>query len=91
MGKHRHKTYLCEWVAEVFQVDQYDRRINEPPFYEKSFHERKDALEDLINVTKPHPHIASARVYPSAPHGYYSTGVRYREVPIKDEVIDDGR
>lgn len=77
-----YKTYRCEWVAEVYPVDQYDKRQNEPPFYSQAFGTREDAERDLMAATKPHPHSTSRRVYPDAPHDYYSTGVRYREVEV---------
>lgn len=76
------KTYRCEWVAEVYPVDQYDKRQNEPPFYEAPFPTREEAEADLLAVTIPHPIMKSRRIYRDAPHGYYSTGVRYREVEI---------
>jgi hypothetical protein len=76
------KTYRCEWVAKVYPVDQYGQATKEPPFYDKAWPTREKALADLNNVTEPHPHIASRRAYPSAPHSYYDTGVSYREVEI---------
>lgn len=76
------KTYRCEWVAEVYPVDQYDKRQNEAPFYEAAFPTRREALDDLMAVTTHHPNSPHRRVYRDAPHGYYSTGVRYREVEI---------
>jgi hypothetical protein len=77
------KTYRCEWVAEVFPVDQYDRRQkDELPFYEAAFPTREEAEADLMSITTHHPNSTSRRVYRDAPHGYYSTGVRYREVEM---------
>ncbi len=80
--KFETKTYRCEWVAEVYPVDQYDRRQNEPAFYESAFPTREEAMEDLMCVTTEHPNSSSRRIYSNAPHDYYSTGVRYREVEI---------
>lgn len=91
MGEFKHKTYRCEWVAEVFEVDQYDRRLQlagQKSFYEAAFPTREEAQADLERVTTPHPVSTSRRVFPGAPHGYYSCGVRYREVEVsssKDE------
>ncbi len=76
------KTYRCEWVAEVYPVDQYDKRQNETAFYEAAFPTREEAEADLMSITTHHPNSTSRRVYRDAPHGYYSTGVRYREVEI---------
>jgi hypothetical protein len=81
-----HKTYRCEWVAEVYQVDQYDRRqpgADYPLFYEKAWPTREQALADLEAVTAPDPHVPDRRRFPNAPHDYYSCGVRYREVEEK--------
>lgn len=83
MSEFQTKTYRCEWVAEVFPVDQYDKRQNEEPFYEAAFPTRREALDDLLSVTTHHPNSPHRRIYRDAPHGYYSTGVRYREVEIK--------
>jgi hypothetical protein len=80
----QHKTYRCEWVAEVFPVDQYDARQHEPVFFEAAFPAREKAQEELERVTTPHPSSSSRRVYPNAPHGYYSCGVRYREVEVSN-------
>lgn len=84
MTKFQFKTYRCEWVAEVYEVDQYDRRLPKlvggKQFYEKPWPTCEEALADLEAVTQPHPNSTSRRVFPGAPHQYYSTGVRYREV-----------
>lgn len=80
------KTYRCEWVAEVFQVDQYDKRMSareHPPFYEKAWPTWEQAIDDLEAVTIPHPHSLTRRRYLGASHDYYSCGVRYREVEEK--------
>lgn len=77
----QYKTYRCEWVAEVYPVDQYDRRLKEPPIYEKEFPTHSEAYEHLMDVTEKHPYVTGRRVYKTAPHEYYYTGVRYREVP----------
>ena len=79
------KTYRCEWVSEVFPVDQYDRRTKEPELYIKAFPTYEEAYDDLMFVTKPHPYVSGRRVYEAAPHDFYSTTVRYREMPVKEE------
>lgn len=82
MGTFATKTYRCEWVAEIYPVDQYDKRQNEPPFYEKAFPTRKEAFADLMAMTTHQPISPHRRIYWDARHGYYSTGVRYREIEI---------
>lgn len=82
MSDFQFKTYRCEWVAEVYSVDQYGQRQRESPFYEKAWPTRDEAVVDLMFVTVPDPHVADRRRYPKAPHSYYECGVRYREVNV---------
>lgn len=73
-----YKTYRCEWIAEVFTVDQYGQRSR---FSEVWWNEvcptKEKATQALHSVTKEgYPR----RIYPGAEHTYYDSGVFYREV-----------
>lgn len=84
MGIFQTKTYRCEWLAEVFSIDQYGKRdMEEKEFLQEVFPTHQEALDYLMNVTEEHPYSSSLRVYKPAPHSYYSTGVRYREVEVR--------
>jgi len=81
-----YKTYRCEWLAEVYVVDQYEQRQSlAEVFYASAHPTRELAAQELLDVTVPDPHVPDRRIYLSAPHGYYRTGVRYREVEVHQE------
>ena len=84
MSEFQFKTYRCEWVTEVYPVDQYDRRTKEPPFYEKTFATFEEAREHFDEVTEVRQGSSPLRRFwkEKAPHDYYGVGVRYREVEI---------
>lgn len=76
------KTYRCEWVAEVYEVDQYGMRARDAEvWYETVWPTREEALTALNSVLEPEPQNPNRPGrYPAARHGYYSAGVSYREV-----------
>lgn len=77
----KRKTYRCEWVTEVYVVDQYEQRqIGEPAWYEKAWPTYDEAHQDLTQITVWDEHIKGRRRYPGAKHSYYHCDVRYREV-----------
>lgn len=76
----QHKLYRCEWVTEVYTVDEHGfRPINHEVWYEQAWPTREEAVRDLerITVLGTNP---NHRTYPAATHSYYDCGVRYREV-----------
>lgn len=74
------KTYRCEWVAEVYEVDQYGFRQGET-WYLREFPTREQALAHLERIlVQPSSNVNRPGNWPDAKHGYYDCGVRYREV-----------
>jgi len=76
------KTYRCEWVAEVYGVDQYGARNTYPVYYERAWPTKEAADADLETVSRPHSHVAGRRVSDIPGHSYHECGVRYREVLV---------
>lgn len=85
MTEFQYKTYRCEWIAEVFPVDQYDRRTKEPSFYEMAFPTFEEAREHFDEITETRAGSSPLRRFwkGKAPHPYYSVTVRYRETPVE--------
>lgn len=80
----QYKTYRCEWVAEVYEVDQYGMRAKDAEvWYESAWPTRDEALSALDRRLEPEPENPNRRGrYPEAKHGYYNADVRYREVLV---------
>jgi hypothetical protein len=81
-----YKTYRIEWIAEVYQVDQYGVRVKTPPIYEKAWPTFQEAKADIEAITEPHPYVQDRRVYPLAPHQYHEAGVSLRQAFVSTEM-----
>lgn len=78
-----YRTYRCEWVTEVYGVDQYDQRTRDCiTYYEQAWPTKAEADADLERVSKPHPYPSvTRRISDLVNHAYCDAAVRYREVP----------
>ncbi len=77
------KKYRCEWVVEVFEVDQYDRRIeNIKPVYQLPHPTKELAVEDLERISTPHKYVQGRRVCSLVSHPYHDVAIRYRETEV---------
>jgi len=74
-----HKTYRCEWVVQLGEVDQYDQNFK--PYSQEAFATREEAQRRLAEVS--YVQDGSLRMVPKdAPHGYCSARLKYREVEV---------
>lgn len=85
MDDFKYKTYRCEWVAEVYEVDQYNQRQKNSTIFYQSIHPTQQLADQALDdVTEPCKYVEGRRLYPSAPHSYYSCSVSYRQILVKE-------
>ncbi len=86
MSEYKYKTYRCEFLTEIYEVDPYGYRgPNSTLLYEAIFPTVEDAQAHLHSITVESSSVNRYRDWPQAPHSYYNLGVRYREVAVINE------